>query len=137
MGSSPNAMLPRRGTIQLCRHGLGSQDSQEGSLNESPKTKGARNRAPSQSRNVLLLHLRLDHATYVPPITLRAPTRAPTAAAAVATAVAGHDAAAEAAAGSVAQVDDAGQGVGGVNGAGSGFAVSGLRTARRRIFCWL
>ena len=46
---------------------------------------------------------------------LAAPARAAATAAAVATAVAGHDAAAEAAGGSVAEVDEAGQGVGGVN----------------------
>src|SRR5260370_41298617 len=47
---------------------------------------------------------------------LRAPTRAPATPAAIARTVAGHDAAAEAARGSVAQIDDAGQGVRRMNG---------------------
>src|ERR1700685_1463695 len=50
---------------------------------------------------------------------LRAPARAATAMASVTTAVAGHDAAAEAACWRVAQVDDAGQSVGGVDGTSS------------------
>ena len=66
-----------------------------------------------------------------PPLRLLAAAAgAAAASAAVAAAVSGHDAAAEAAAGGVAQVDQARQGVGGVDGAGSGLSASGFRTAR-------
>ena len=52
--------------------------------------------------------------------------------AAVAAAVSGHDAAAEAAGWGVAQVDDARQGVGGMNRAGAGSQVSVLSSQLRR-----
>jgi len=68
-------------------------------------------------------------------INLRAPARAPTTPAAIARTVSRHDAAAEAAGGSVAQIDDAGQRVGGVDGADSRFPAPGFRAphAGRRL----
>jgi hypothetical protein len=67
---------------------------------------------------------------------LAAPTRTPATPASIARTVPRHDAAAEAAGGSVAQVDDAGQRVGGVNRAGSRFPATTLRTpdGGRRFF---
>src|ERR1700722_8910950 len=61
-----------------------------------------------------------------------APARAPAAHTPVATPVPRHDAAAEAAAGRVAHVDDAGERVGGVNGAGSRLPRPRLRTPHTR-----
>src|SRR5579862_5636421 len=52
--------------------------------------------------------------------TLRTPARTPTASASVAASVAGHDGAAEGAGWSVAEVDDSGEGVGGVVASGGG-----------------
>jgi len=65
-----------------------------------------------------------------------APTRAPATPAPITRTVSCHDAAAEAATGSVTHIDQAGQGVGGVNRTCSRLAVSRLRTphGRRHIF---
>ena len=56
-----------------------------------------------------------NYTTHLLTQSLRAPTRGAAAHAAVAAAISGHDAATEAAAWGVAQVDDAGESVGGVD----------------------
>src|SRR5579872_3099648 len=62
---------------------------------------------------------------------LAAATSAAATAASVATTVSGHDAAAEAAAGSVPEIDQAGERVGGVNGAGASSRFPVLSSQRR------